>query len=212
MDISGMALGGMCRGDSGAARKMSCCKKYNSSIKKIDGAIIIKWPKKQNRVAIFNDASNVWRAQKVRGAMFDFGKLVKYIKSEYKATSVTGYYYTAYPAEGTRAYSTEGKHKFFTYLKKGLGFIVRKKELETISIETSEGQGFQEKGNMDVEMTIDSIHFMDRYDTALFFTGDSDFLALITYIRNPRKKCMCILQKITSLLNLEQDQTATLIF
>jgi len=40
------------------------------------------------------------------------------------------FYYTAYPAEGTRSYSLDGKHKFFTFLKKGLGFVVRKKELK----------------------------------------------------------------------------------
>ncbi|KKT61228.1 MAG: hypothetical protein UW74_C0051G0002 [Candidatus Giovannonibacteria bacterium GW2011_GWC2_44_8] len=41
---------------------------------------------------------------------------------------------------------------------------------------------------MDVEMTIDSMHYMKKYDTSVFFTGDSDFLALITYLRNGGKK------------------------
>ena len=37
-------------------------------------------------------------------------------------------------------------------------------------------------------MTIDAIHNMKKYDTALFFTGDSDFLALLTYLKNKEKK------------------------
>lgn len=37
-------------------------------------------------------------------------------------------------------------------------------------------------------MTIDIIHSMKKYDTAILFTGDSDFLALITYIKNGGKK------------------------
>lgn len=41
---------------------------------------------------------------------------------------------------------------------------------------------------MDVEITIDSLHHLKKYNTAVFFTGDSDFLPLITYLRNHGKK------------------------
>ena len=41
---------------------------------------------------------------------------------------------------------------------------------------------------MDVEITIDALHHIKKYNTAVFFTGDSDFLALITYLRNHGKK------------------------
>ncbi len=40
---------------------------------------------------------------------------------------------------------------------------------------------------MDVEITLDAMHHKDIYDTAVFFTGDSDFLALVTYLRNGGK-------------------------
>ena len=54
----------------------------------------------------------------------------------------------------------DGRHKFFTYLKKGLDFKVRKKELKRIPLYDDEiGDSIQEKGNMDVEMTIDAIHY-----------------------------------------------------
>ncbi len=82
---------------------------------------------KDPRVAVFIDASNVWQAQKVKGRMFDFAKLNAYIKKTYEASSVRCYYYTAYPANGTRAYSIDSKHKFYTYLTKALGFVVRKR-------------------------------------------------------------------------------------
>ena len=98
------------------------------------------------------------------------------------------FYYTAYPAEGTRNYSLDGKHKFFTFLKKGLGVEVRKKELKRISVINEDGESIKEKGNMDVEMTIDTLHHLKKYDTAIFFTGDSDFLALVIYLKNNGKK------------------------
>jgi len=139
-------------------------------------------------VYVFIDASNLWEAQKIKGRMFDFETLKRYLKHTYNAQELQVVYYTAYPADGTREYDLVGKHKFFTYLKKGLGFIVRKKELKRITIHSESGDHVEEKGNMDVEMTIDAIHFMNKYDIALFFSGGSDFLALVSYLRRGGKK------------------------
>ncbi|OGZ69886.1 MAG: hypothetical protein A3D44_03235 [Candidatus Staskawiczbacteria bacterium RIFCSPHIGHO2_02_FULL_42_22] len=50
------------------------------------------------------------------------------------------------------------------------------------------GEAVEEKGNMDVEMTIDALHNLVKYHTAVFFTGDSDFLALVVYLKNQNKK------------------------
>jgi uncharacterized LabA/DUF88 family protein len=141
-----------------------------------------------NTIYVFIDASNLWEAQKARGRFFDYEKLVTYIKDKYSGTSIRTFYYTAYPAEGTRNYSLDGKHKFYTFLKKGLGFQVRKKELKRIAVTDESGDSIEEKGNMDVEMTIDAIHHAKKYNTAVLFSGDSDFLALATYLRNGGKK------------------------
>jgi uncharacterized LabA/DUF88 family protein len=143
---------------------------------------------KQNTIYVFIDASNLWQAQKAKGKFLDYAKIASCIQQKFSGTSVKIFYYTAYPAIGTRTYSTDGKHKFYTFLKKGLGFEVRKKELKRISVTGEHGVSIQEKGNMDVEMTIDAIHHMKKYDVAVFFTGDSDFLALVTYLKKGRKK------------------------
>lgn len=139
-------------------------------------------------VYAFIDASNLWEAQKAKGKLFDFEKLKRFLKDKFSASTIEIFYYSAYPADGTREYSLDGKHKFFTFLKKGLGFTVRKKELKRISVVSEGGQSIEEKGNMDVEMTIDALHHMRKYDTAVLFTGDSDFLALVTYLRWGGKK------------------------
>ena len=139
-------------------------------------------------VYVFIDASNIWEAQKAKGRFFDYEKLRNFLKQKFKASTIEVFYYTAYPANGTRDYSIDGKHKFFTFLKKGLGFTVRKKELKRINVITEDGQAIEEKGNMDVEMTIDAIHFSKKYKTAILFTGDADFLALVNYLKNGGKK------------------------
>lgn len=141
-----------------------------------------------NIVYIFIDASNLWEAQKAKGRFLDYEKTIKFIKQNFKASSIKVFYYTAYPADGTRNYSLDGKHKFFTFLKKGLGFEVRKKELKRISVINEHGESIHEKGNMDVEITIDTMHHLAKYHTAVFFTGDSDFLALVVYLKNNNKK------------------------
>lgn len=140
-------------------------------------------------VHVYIDASNLWEAQKAKGKNFDFKKLTNYLKTRYKATEILMHYYTAYPAKGTRDYDTSGKHRFYTFLKKGLGFVVRKKELKRIPSESStHADGLIEKGNMDVELTIDAVHNCNKFSTAIFFTGDSDFLGLVKYLRARNKK------------------------
>ena len=137
---------------------------------------------------MFIDASNLWEAQKAKGKFFNYEKLEALIKRKFDCKNIKVFYYTAYPVEGTRDYSLDGRHKFFTFLKKGLKFIVRKKELKRISVITPEGESIEEKGNMDVEITIDALHYFKKYNIAVFFTGDSDFLALVTYLKNHGKK------------------------
>lgn len=141
----------------------------------------------QLAVAVFIDASNLWEAQKSKGCMFDYGKLKSYLRKQHNASVLDIYYYTAYPGEGTRDYSLDSKHKFFTYLKKGLGFTVRKKELKRIPVHSAIGDSIKEKGNMDVEMTIDMIHHMSKYSVIVLFSGDSDFLALVSYMKQQGK-------------------------
>jgi uncharacterized LabA/DUF88 family protein len=137
---------------------------------------------------VFIDASNIWQAQKSKGKMLNYEKLKAYFVTTYKSQTIKIFYYTAYPKEGTREYDQDNKHKFFTYLKKGLGFEVRKKELKRITVHGADGDFVQEKGNMDVEMTIDIVHHASEYTTALFLTGDSDFLPLIRYLKNKQKR------------------------
>ncbi len=138
-------------------------------------------------VYVFIDASNIWEAQKVKAKVFDYVKLKEYLKDKFSAGEMEIFYYTAYPAKTTRDYDLQGKHKFYTYLKKGLGFHVVKKELKRILVHENGKDMYKEKGNLDVEMTIDVIDNVRKYDVAILFTGDSDFLPLITYIKNMAK-------------------------
>ncbi|MCG2690008.1 NYN domain-containing protein [Candidatus Parcubacteria bacterium] len=141
-----------------------------------------------NAVYVFIDASNVWNAIKSARKFIEYKNLKTYFQKNFNTNRVEIFYYDAYPKQGRRDYSLDGKHKFFTYLKKGLGFIVRKKELKRISVVSGSGETIIEKGNMDIEIAIDALHNLKKYNTAIFFTGDSDFLALVAYLKNFDKK------------------------
>jgi len=142
----------------------------------------------ENIVYVFIDASNLWQAQKAKGMLFDFEKLKVYLGDKFEVFELKIFYYAAYPADGTRNYDLNLKHKFFTFLKKGLDFEVRKKELKRIHLMGEHGQVIQEKGNMDVEITIDAMFHIEKYNTAVLFSGDSDFLALVSHLRSRNKK------------------------
>jgi uncharacterized LabA/DUF88 family protein len=144
--------------------------------------------KKGNVIYVFIDASNVWNVVKSKRKFIEYSHLKNYFKEKFDANEVEVFYYDAYPKKGTRDYDLDGKHKFYTYLKKGLGFVVRKKELKRISVISEIGESIIEKGNMDVEITIDALHHVDKYNIAVLFSGDSDFLALVSYLRNRGKK------------------------
>lgn len=144
--------------------------------------------KRENVIYVFIDASNVWNAIKAVKKFIEYNEIKDYFRNKFDANKVEVFYYDAYPKAGTREYDLDGKHKFYTYLKKGLGFIVRKKELKRISIVGENGETVIEKGNMDVEITIDAMHNLNRYDIAVLFSGDADFLALVNYLKNHGKE------------------------
>ena len=143
---------------------------------------------KKNTTYVFVDASNVWSIVKSARKFIEYKNLKSYFEKKFNSNRVEVFYYDAYPKEGTREYDLGAKHRFFTYLKKGLGFVVRKKELKRISVVDKDGELIVEKGNMDVEITIDAMHNKNKYDIAILFTGDCDFLPLVNYLKNSSKK------------------------
>jgi len=140
---------------------------------------------KKKRVYIFIDAANMWSVVQSAKKTINYEQLKKYFKDELKPKELKIFYYEAYPKEGTREYSLAPKHRYFTFLKKGLGFVVRKKALKRI---INDDGSIMEKGNMDVELVIDAVHNVNNCDIAIFFSGDSDFLSVISYYRNREKK------------------------
>lgn len=48
------------------------------------------------------------------------------------------------------------------------------------------------KCNFDVEICVDAIRLMNKYDTFCLFSSDADFVRLMMFLRNNRKKVILI--------------------
>jgi len=74
------------------------------------------------------------------------------------------------------------------------GFTVRTKDLKMIPNydEVGNFMGKTAKCNFDVEMTMDAITKIHRYDTLMLFSGDSDFGELLKYLKSKDKKVIIV--------------------
>lgn len=132
----------------------------------------------KGKTAVFIDASNIYFSQRKLKWQVDFIKLLKYLKRETDLWSI--FFYTAYdPAH-------EKQRRFLDFLEI-VGYTVRTKKVKFIK--NKDGGGFR-KGNLDVELTVDAIHNRDKFDSFLLFSGDSDFEALIKYLKSMNKRCL----------------------
>lgn len=74
------------------------------------------------------------------------------------------------------------------------GFKVRTKDIKEINNYDEDGRFFGKinKCNFDVEMTMDIIQQIDKYDTIFLWSGDSDFHTLLQYLKSKKKKVITI--------------------
>ena len=74
------------------------------------------------------------------------------------------------------------------------GFLVRTKEIKFIPHYDDNGKyiGKIPKCNFDVEITMDMITKMNKYDSIMLLSGDSDFGGLLGYLKNNGKKIIVI--------------------
>lgn len=74
------------------------------------------------------------------------------------------------------------------------GFQVKNKEIKMISKYDEDGKylGKYPKCNFDVEITMDILTKMPKYDTVMIFSGDSDFGGLLSYIKTKGKNVVVV--------------------
>ncbi|MBI4117343.1 MAG: NYN domain-containing protein [Parcubacteria group bacterium] len=136
-------------------------------------------PKHKPKIGVFIDNSNIFYAQKRAGWKVDFQKVKKSLAetAELKVFN----YYSALPDKSDPVYNST-----FSYLKRIAGFaLLKTKPLKYI--EVAKGK-YEKKGDMDVEITLDTVRKVNELDIIAVVSGDSDLIALRDFITKERNK------------------------
>lgn len=128
----------------------------------------------------FIDASNIIYGTRDEGWKVDFKKLFKYLKERFKCQKI--YYFAGKDDKNPK------QQKFYKLLDR-IGYILI---LKPVKIYKQEGGGLVRKANCDVDLTFYAMRDMKKYERAIFFSGDGDFLILFDYLLKQKKKISVI--------------------
>jgi len=135
----------------------------------------------KGRTAVFIDASNVYFAERTLGWKIDFLKLLAYFRKNTELTQIT--FYSAINPENS------AERKFHDFLEIN-GYVVKHKKIKFIKDPRDQERGGYHKGNIDVDLTTDAVHYKNDYDTCILLSGDGDFESLLIYLKKFHKRCI----------------------
>lgn len=122
---------------------------------------------KEQRVAIFIDAQNLYHSAKnLYKKKVNFGAILKETLAGRQLIRATAYLITSESSE---------ERGFFEALEK-LGIETKTKDLQIFS-------GGSKKGDWDVGLAIDAVKASSKVDTIIIASGDGDFIPLVEYLK-----------------------------
>lgn len=137
----------------------------------------------KGKILVVIDAANLESAVKSLNFWIDYIKLRKLFNRD-RLLGIRDY---------CVQYNTSNQNKFFAFLKKN-GYKLVTKPLKIIKAPEIE-TGNIRKANFDVEISFDVLEMIDKFDTLVLFSGDSDFDYLIRKIRAKGKRVIVISAK-----------------
>lgn len=140
----------------------------------------------KGKTAVFIDSANIYFSQKTMKWRIDFKKLLNYFRENTELFRIAFY--------GAINPENEKERKFHDFLEI-IGYVVKHKEIKFIKDAADNIYGGHRKGNIDVDLAIDAVHFRDDYDTFILLSGDSDFESLIKYLKAFKKHCIVMSAK-----------------
>lgn len=134
-------------------------------------------PNDDSRAMLFIDGANLHATQKALGWEIDFAKLLNVFRK--KGSLNRAYYFTAVHEDGEE----NTLAPMLDYLSFN-GYTLVTKPVKTFY---SPDHVVTYKGNMDVEIAIYMLQYVDNYDHAYLFSGDGDFRAAVEAIQSKGK-------------------------
>lgn len=128
----------------------------------------------------FIDASNIIYGTRDEGWKVDFKKLIKYLKERYKCKKI--YYFAGFEENNIK------QERFYAKLKKfGYDLI-----LKPVKIYIQPDGSKVRKANCDVDLTFFAMRDKDKFERAIFLSGDGDFEVLLKYFLEEKKDVVII--------------------
>jgi uncharacterized LabA/DUF88 family protein len=138
------------------------------------------------RIALFIDGAAMFYAQRENGWFIDYKKVHQYFSDNKQLNGA--YYFTATPpASNHQAVDNYRRFKRFLIYT---GYHVIDKEVKVINDQRT-GQ-VKLKGNLDIELVFRMLAGINGYDEAIIFGGDSDYLSVVSHLRNLGKVVACV--------------------
>jgi uncharacterized LabA/DUF88 family protein len=128
------------------------------------------WNKQLERVAYFIDGSNFTATLKEMHLRIDFPRLIPSLPLR-NIYSVGVHYYSAVHTDGEGVTKIK---KYLDYLSHN-GYILHTKPAKEFAGVI--------KGNMDVDMAVDMLVMSPHYDRAVLFSGDGDFIKVVSALQ-----------------------------
>jgi uncharacterized LabA/DUF88 family protein len=132
------------------------------------------------RVAIFIDAANIFYSQQTLRWRVDYTKLKQYLERECRIVGL--FFYSG------KIGADDRQTRFLRKMEK-LGYRVTTKEVKLIRVASGE---VERKGDLDVELVIDALKFVDNFDTSVLLSGDSDFAPLLDELKRRGKRVIVV--------------------
>jgi len=128
----------------------------------------------KGKVYVFIDTANTFYTKRTLKWRIAYARLMDYFKREC-GENVKCFIYVAYDE------NRMSERKFLDMLEIN-GYIVRTKAIKKA------GKGRDKpKGNIDMELAFEMVDLVDKYDTAILMSGDSDFAVPIDRIKKKGK-------------------------
>lgn len=124
----------------------------------------------KRRIAVFIDAANFEISLKQSGLYVDYKDLITWVGEKGKIALLRYY---------SPSFKTKGQNRFFSFIK-NQGFKIITKSIKRIK---KRDKSSLNKANFDVEITFDSAINIDKFDEMILFSGDSDFVYLVSQLQ-----------------------------
>lgn len=120
----------------------------------------------RGKVAIFIDGNNLFHAAKTAGVEIDYSRLLKHLCGDDRL--LRAFFYTGVDEQASK------QAGFLLWMRRN-GYRVVEKEIKVFPDGTK-------KANLDVEIAVDMLSLVDKYDTAILVSGDEDFAYAVNAI------------------------------